>query len=88
MPPATLTYRPADSVTAQLLTSRRFAAALLHTGRPTITVDVAGAVLRFSADTAEMMLRARLGELLEDALGPAWRDRLQPVDTSPRRAAG
>ena len=80
MEPAHVTYRSLDGVTDAALTSPEFAARLLGSGRPQISVAFEGDAIRFTADTAELMLRARVTALLEDALGMDWRLHVQRAD--------
>ena len=74
MEPAHVTFRSLDGVTDAALTSPEFAA------RPQISVAFEGDAIRFTADTAELMLRARVTALFEDALGMDWRLHVQRAD--------
>jgi hypothetical protein len=58
----------------------RLAAALARQGEPSISVTMGRtAVLTFEAATAEMMLRARVIQALEDVAGDRWQDLIERV---------
>jgi hypothetical protein len=59
----------------------RLTAALAAQADPPIAVDRAGtAVLAFSCDTWGPMLRSRVMQALETAVGPEWQHVVTPID--------
>jgi hypothetical protein len=58
----------------------RLTAALARQSAPPITVGPSRtAVLEFEADTGEIMLRSRVIQALETAVGPDWQQLVRPV---------
>jgi hypothetical protein len=64
---------------AQLVS--RLAQALASQSDPPISMGRSRmAVLAFEADTAELMLKSRVMQALEKAIGPDWQKVVRPVD--------
>lgn len=60
---------------------QRLTAVVAAQASPPITVGrSATAVLTFEADTADVMLRSRVVQALEVAIGPDWQAVVTPVD--------
>ena len=59
----------------------RLTAAVEHESDPPITVGRSRtAVLAFEAETGEMMLRSRVIQALEEAVGSDWQALVRPID--------
>ena len=59
----------------------RITAAVAAQGDPRISVDQGTTtVLEFQAHTADMMLRSRVVQALEAAVGPDWQQLIRPIE--------